>query len=366
MSESVCHRFAIRASRELNPTLVPGEELTGSWELRSWSGKLPDEPPLIAWRIHIPQLTATTSHRVSATSPDQPTPAPEVEVPREPCPTPLNWVDVVTSVVAESQPISVQLVDGEMLAEVYGSGRPLYFIGGATGNAKLFALTAYLLKDEFTCVMIDVPVWTKAPTSPLEQTADAIRRLADSLGHSRFDLYAAGYGCHVALTLMKRSPDRISHLMLQGPVLREPTLQRERLFYKIGRLLTRPMSSLPGWSKVQQQNHQGYFPPFDPTRYHFLLDSLGATSVRQVAWRLLAGAECDWCDLIPEIRQPVMVIRTEGEGETLAKLSEEFAADLPGCRTEWMPLAGHYPYLTHPNRLVKVIKQYLNPEATST
>lgn len=301
---------------------------------------------------------------MSATSPDQPTPVPETEPPREPCPTPLNWVDVVTSVVAESQPISVQLVDGEMLAEVYGSGPPLYFLGGATGNAKLFALTAYLLKDEYTCVMIDAPVWTKAPASLLEQTAEALCRLADSLGHSRFDLYAAGYGCHVALTLLKRAPDRISHLMLQGPVLREPILKRERLMYKIGRLLTRPMSSLPGWPKVQQQNHQGYFPPFDPTRYHFLLDSLGATPVRQVAWRLLAAAECDWCDLIPEIHQPVMVIRTEGEGETLAKLSEEFAADLPGGRTEWMPLAGHYPYLTHPNRLAKVIKQYLNPEAT--
>ncbi len=303
---------------------------------------------------------------MSATSPDPQAPTPETEPPREPCPTPMNWVDVVTSVVSESQPISVQLMDGDMLAEVYGSGPPLYFVGGATGSARLFALTAYLLREEYTCVLVDAPVWSKTPTALLAQTAEGLCRLADSLGHSRFDLYSAGFGCHVALTLLQQRSDRLGHVILQGPVLREPTLRRERLFYRLGQRLTRPMSSLPGWSRVQQQNHQGYFPPFDPTRYHFLMDTLGATPVRQAVLRLLAAGECDWHDLVPEIRRPVMVIRTEGEGAKLAKLSEEFAADLPGCVTEWMPLAGHYPFLTHPNRLVKVIQQFLHPQRTTS
>lgn len=299
---------------------------------------------------------------MSTTTPNPATSPPALDAAHEPCPTPLNWVDVVTSVVADSQVISVPLEHGEMRAEVYGAGPPLYFIGGATGSARLFSLTAYLLREDYTCILVDAPVWSKTPRALLAQTAEALCRLADSLGHSQFDLYAAGFGCHVALTLLEQRGDRVGHVMLQGPVLRPPTLWRERVLYRIGQRLTRPMFSLPGWAKVQEQNHQRYFPPFDPTRYLFLLDTLGATPVGQVASRLIAASQCDWHDLIPTIRTPVMVVRCEGEGHTLAALSDKFAADLPGCQTEWMHSAGHYPYLTHPNRLVKLIKPFLNPE----
>ncbi len=298
---------------------------------------------------------------MSTVSPDSPALAPVDTPPPEPCPTPLNWVDVVTAVESECQRISVQLEHGEMLATVYGAGPPLYFIGGATGSARLFALTAYLLREEYTCVLVASATWAAKPRALLDQTAEAICRLANSLGHVQFDLYAAGFGCHVALTLLKNQPGRVGHVLLQGPVLRQPTLARERFLHRLGQRLTRPMSTLPGWLRVQQQNHSGYFPPFDPTRYQFLLDELGASPVGQVSHRLIAASQADWSEVVPAIRTPILVVRCEGEGLALAKLSEEFAACLPGVRVESMPLAGHYPYLTHPNRLVKIIKQFLHP-----
>ncbi len=299
---------------------------------------------------------------MSTVAPDQP--VPDAPLP-EPCPTPLNWVDVVTAIESECQPISVQLESGEMLATVYGSGPPLYFLGGATGSARLFDLTAYLLREEYTCVMVAAATWTAQPRALLEQTAEAICRLANSLGHAQFDLYAAGFGCHVALTLLKHHAERVGHVLLQGPVLRQPTLARERFLHRLGQRLTRPMSTLPGWLRVQEQNHSGYFPPFDPTRYQFLLDELGATPVGQVSHRLIAASQADWSEVVPEIKSPVMVIRCEGEGLALAKLSEEFTLCLPDCPWESMHSAGHYPYLTHPNRLVKTIKQFLHPVGSS-
>lgn len=301
---------------------------------------------------------------MSAISPDPAIPTPAVAPAPEPCPTPLNWVDVVTVVESECQRISVQLENGEMLATVYGTGPALYFIGGATGSARLFALTAYLLREEYTCVMVAAATWNSKPRVLLDQTAEAMCRLANSLGHARIDLYAAGFGCHVALTLLKNHPDRVGHVILQGPVIRQPTLARERFLHRLGQRLSRPMSTLPGWLRVQQQNHQGYFPPFDPTRYQFLLDELGATPVGQVSYRLIAASEADWSEIVPEIKSPVMVIRCEGEGLALAKLSEEFMQCLPDGSSESMHSAGHYPYLTHPNRLVKTIKQFLNPVAS--
>lgn len=249
------------------------------------------------------------------------------------------------------------------MADVYGTGPAIYFLGGATGSARLFALSAYLLREEYTCVMLHPVVWTRPPRESLEQISEAIVRLASSLGHSSIDLYAAGTGCHQALSLVQRHADRVGHLLLQGPALRQPTLLRERLLYRMGQWLSRPISTLPGWVKVQEQNHHRYFPPFDTTRFQFLLDDLAATPVQQAAYRWLAASASDWSALAPTIRCPVLVIRCEGEGAALAKLCEEFTAHVPGCSSEWLHTTGHYPYLTHPHRLVKLIKQFLNPPA---
>lgn len=294
---------------------------------------------------------------MSASSPES---SPAAAAP-EPCPTPLNWVEVVAAVSEEMERITVPLDGGELVASVYGSGTPIYFLGGATGSSRLFALTAYLLREEFTSVLLQPVEWTRSPRQPLEQISDGVVRLASSLGHSSINIYAAATGCHQALSLAHRHSARIGSLMLQGPTLRQPTLLRERLLHRIGQWFTRPVSSLPGWLKVQEQNHHRYFPPFDTTRFQFLLDDTGATPIRQVAYSLQAASEADWSALAPTLRCPVLVIRCEGEGAALAKLCEEFTAHVPGCRSEWLHTTGHYPYLTHPHRLVKLIKQFLNP-----
>ena len=318
--------------------------------------------PAVVNRRHSLQTFLTSSlseSPVSASSPESST-SPVTGAP-EPCPTPLNWVEVVAAVSEETQRIAVPLDGGELVASVYGSGPPIYFLGGATGSFRLFALTAYLLREEFTVVMLHPVEWTGSPRQSLEQVSDGIIRLANSLGHSSITIYAAGTGCHQALSLVHRHSDQVGSLVLQGPALRQPTLLRERLLYRIGQWFTRPVSALPGWFKVQEQNHHRYFPPFDTTRFQFLLDDTGATPIRQVAYRWRAASAADWSALAPTIRCPVLVIRCEGEGAALAKLCEEFTAHVPGCRSEWLHTTGHYPYLTHPHRLVKLLKQFLNP-----
>lgn len=277
----------------------------------------------------------------------------------EPCPTPLNWKEVVGSVFEDSQPISVPLDGGTLNVDVYGRGPAIYFLGGATGSNRLFALTAYLLRDEYTCVLLNPVEWHKRPQAPLQQVSQGIIRLANSLGHTLLSLYGAGAGCHQALALFEQHPDRIGHLMLQSPALRQPTLYREKCLLWLGQWQKRPVAMLPGWLKIQVQNHERYFPPFDTTRFQFLLDDLGVTSIQQASYRWLAESQADWRSLAPQIRCPKLVIRCEGEGATLARLCEEFTAHVPGCRIEWLHTTGHYPYLTHPHRLVKLLKQFL-------
>ncbi len=284
----------------------------------------------------------------------------------EPCPAPLNWSEVLATVATETQtlvlPCPGQGADSQMTARVYGNGPPLYFLGGASGSGTLFDLTAYLLRDQFTTVRLNHPTNPIHPRTLLAVTATMIRELAEGLGHLQPAIYAAGVGCDVVLELVRQSPGKLQRVLLQGPSVQQVISWRERFLRGVGRYFARPIATLPGWKAVQTENHQRYFPPFDHSRFQFLLDDLGATPIRDVACRHVASAAADWSELLPTLNLPVMVIRTEGEGRQLTSEAERFSRFTPGAVTEWLHSAGHFPHLTHPHRLVKVLKQFLLPE----
>jgi pimeloyl-ACP methyl ester carboxylesterase len=67
---------------------------------------------------------------------------------------------------------------------------------------------------------------------------------------------------------------------------------------------------------------------------------------------------------LPQIRQPVLLVRTEGEGAVSAACQEELAAALPHAKSEWLHTTGQLPYLTHPHRLAKLVKSFLVNESS--
>ena len=73
----------------------------------------------------------------------------------EGCPTPLGWAEVLQSFRAESTAWSVDVEGGFLRGRTLGRGRPLYFLNGISGNCELFCLLAWLLRDDFRCVLFD-------------------------------------------------------------------------------------------------------------------------------------------------------------------------------------------------------------------
>lgn len=59
-----------------------------------------------------------------------------------------------------------------------------------------------------------------------------------------------------------------------------------------------------------------------------------------------------------EVHQPVLIVRTEGEGRLLTDGAEALAAGLPHARVEWLHSAGQFPHVTHPHRLVKLLRDF--------
>ena len=66
-------------------------------------------------------------------------------------------------------------------------------------------------------------------------------------------------------------------------------------------------------------------------------------------------------DRLADVKCPVLLVRTEGQGQLETAGHEVLEKGLPNARTEWLHSTGLHPYLTHPHRLAKILKG-LKPE----
>ncbi|MEO1996129.1 MAG: hypothetical protein ABGZ17_12725, partial [Planctomycetaceae bacterium] len=76
---------------------------------------------------------------------------------QDPCPTPLAWRDVLDGFRRDSTSWSVALESGLVRGRTIGRGPPLYLLNGFSGTLELYALTAWLLREQFRCVLLDYP-----------------------------------------------------------------------------------------------------------------------------------------------------------------------------------------------------------------
>jgi len=83
------------------------------------------------------------------------------------------------------------------------------------------------------------------------------------------------------------------------------------------------------------------------------------------AARSLVLKESDVRDRLDEVSQPVLLIRTEGEGQLAAGCQELLAERIANTQVERLHSSGQLPYLTHPHRLAKLLKTFYPPAAAS-
>jgi pimeloyl-ACP methyl ester carboxylesterase len=109
--------------------------------------------------------------------------------------------------------------------DVRGSGPPVLFISGASGDAGHFALTAGRLADEFTTVAYDrrgcarsAPLHDGEAMSIAAQADDAAQ-LIEQLGLAPTIVFGSSGGGDIALELVARRPE-----LVRGAVVHEPAL----------------------------------------------------------------------------------------------------------------------------------------------
>ncbi|MEX0726188.1 MAG: alpha/beta hydrolase [Planctomycetaceae bacterium] len=284
----------------------------------------------------------------------------------EPCPSPMSWVDVVQRLRTDSAPWEISCGSYSIAGRTIGTGKPLYFLGGATGDSDLFALTAWLLKDEFRCVLYDYPDHSarnhKGRPLTIDDYADDLLAVIEDQHDEQIVAYAVSLGVPVLLTAMQRHPERIGRAIVQGGRIRLPLTGLERLMLRCGRLLPGKLRHLPGRETIWKQNHRAWFPPFDFSRWNFFADVTGDVALKTLAHRLSLMHQTDLRHVAGQLSQPVLIIGTEGEGPRLAAQRQALEQALPFSRTELLDTTGLVPFLTHPHRLKKMMRPFLTCE----
>lgn len=109
--------------------------------------------------------------------------------------------------------------------EVQGSGPPVLFISGATGDADHFGFIAPFLADQFTIVRYDRRGNSRSPppsgwkSTSMDEQADDAAGLIKALGLSPCVVFGTSGGGDILLSLFTRYPE-----LLRGAVFHEPAL----------------------------------------------------------------------------------------------------------------------------------------------
>lgn len=275
----------------------------------------------------------------------------------EACPPPLAWQEVLAAYRQDSHPWEVNLGSRRLTGRTWGVGPALYLLPGFAATAELYALLVYLLREQYRCVVFDTRSLRRGRRPDIADYAADLQAVMDYHGDPAAHVFAANFGSAAALRTALDCPDRIRSLVcLHGIPVRRLSWT-EWLLAKACRYSARSLSALPLRQRIQEWNHRRWFPPFDGTRFEFLVESTGRIPLRDLANQALALNRLTLAEP-GRVAVPVLLIRTEGQGTQNSDAQKVLEESLPDVRTESLHSTGLHPYLTHPHRLAKLIKGF--------
>ena len=296
------------------------------------------------------------------------TDSPKTDGAGEPCPTPLMWQEIRERFLQDGDFWELERGPHQLVGRTWGQGRPLYFLNNFAATSELFALTVWLLRDQFQCVVYDTfartdSALTRKSIPAISEFTEDLIAVADAHGDDKLIVYGAAFGAAIALQTAISHPQRLERMVLQHGFAVRRLSFFERTLASVCIRSRGTLNSLPQRRRFQAVNHQPWFPPYDHSRFEFLVESTGHLSLRDLARRSWAVNSFDVVSRLGDIGTPTMLLRTEGEGKVAAESQEVLEARLKHSRTEWMHSAGQHPYLTHPHRVAKLIQAFCDSDS---
>jgi pimeloyl-ACP methyl ester carboxylesterase len=148
--------------------------------------------------------------------------------------------------------------------------------------------------------------------------------------------------------------------VLAGGFAQRSLAPAERLLARLARLLPGSMRSFPFRGLIGKQA-MGPLAASRPEYFEFFLRNTGVPPTTALGQRALLLTRLDLRALLPEIRQPVLLICGEYDGIVRRDCEEVLLHGLPNCARVELPDCGHMAHYTHPEAVAELVRQFLTP-----
>ncbi len=315
-------------------------------------------------KFHCTKMAASSSSHLNLDSrPIEVSEQTNLDGDREPCPPPLAWQQILEAFRTESDCWELDREQYVLRGRSWGTGPPLYFLCGWSSTYEMFVLSVWLLRQDFRCVLYDYPNCERNCSRPPKLsindfTADLLA-ITDLHHDTHVNVYATSFGSAIALSAMHKRPHMFQRAVIQGGFVYRRLTVFEQLLLKVCWYLPGRLRQVPWRDRFQQRNHRHWFPSFDRSRWQFFLENTGQSSIASLAARATVVKDLDLRTELHQIRQPIQIIHSEGDGRIIANCQQELEKGLPNATIESLHTCGQIPYLTHPHRLTNLIRPFL-------
>jgi pimeloyl-[acyl-carrier protein] methyl ester esterase len=246
---------------------------------------------------------------------------------------------------------------------VWGEGPHLLLVPGMAERGRSFLVLAALLSRHFRCISYNHPVGRGDRAKLSRYTHDGLLAdafaLLDHLGVGACSLYGASFGSTIVLRALHARPARFPRGIVQGGFARRPLAPAEYWLARMACHWLGTMRQLPLYRSIAYHVHHEPFAARPRDVWQYYLDD--DRPIAAVATHALLVHTTDVRNLLPEIRQPVLIIHAEDDPLVKRDCAEELLRGLPSAHLVELPGCGHFPYFTHPELLAEVVRQFLTP-----
>ena len=239
----------------------------------------------------------------------------------------------------------------------HGVGQPVLFLHAFPLNKSMWQeqIMALLAESRFRLVALDWRGFGEsgitAEVSTMEQFADDVAGLMDSLGIDAAILCGLSMGGYAAFAFLRKYPQRVSGLILAdtrpGADNAEAQANRENVARLAESQGTSAIADLQLPRLISDYTRQ-----HSPTVERRIRQMIAAAS-RGMAQR------ADSTDLLGSITCPTLLMVGEQDVLTPPQLAQEYATKIPGAQFVVIPYAGHLSNLEQPQAFLQAVSGFL-------
>jgi pimeloyl-ACP methyl ester carboxylesterase len=253
----------------------------------------------------------------------------------------------------------------QMPYSIWGEGPPLVLIHGLGDTFRSFLAPMALLSANFRCIAYDLPTGrgdrARLGNYRHDDLATDLLALLDHLQLKQSYAFGSSFGATIALAAGRLQPQRLPRLVLQGGFARRPLARAELLLARITCYLPGSMRHLPYRERILERTHLEPFTNRSSQVWRTFLEWTGETPIAATARQALVLHRVDLRSVLPEIRQPVLLLCGDGDPLIGASQEEVLLQGLPNVGRVVIPGCGHMASYTHPEAVASITHDFLTP-----